>query len=390
MQECSSDQAKGIGGTGQGFDAPSAGRAGGKGFGAHNVLATGLRTAMIRVRASCCSHAPHPGWPRGTAAGRPAPSQASAQSLCQNRCKRLSRDLRAGGRAARAGAGPDDARRPHAGRQQAPAQPAAQPGEQALCNPHAALRLRAICWCCFCVSCAPPADPSAGVYRGTLAACFSAGSTLHQPDLSHPLCACRRRQRPQPGALPRCRRPSPHLPGGAALRAGCSSRSSTWQTRTRTSSRRGLGMGRRERRRAAVTWTALRRASSRSRQSLPGSSRLPSAPSRFMSREQRLRRPQPARSSSHSSGTQSVRQHQHRASRSRVQHPCRPAHSTGASRRLLRWPGSHPSTRRPPLRVTALSQRSLQGGRQPHSLLCRRDRLFQAQAQAGQAPVWLR
>ena len=34
LQECEVDQARGIGGTGQGFDAPSAGKAGGKGFGA--------------------------------------------------------------------------------------------------------------------------------------------------------------------------------------------------------------------------------------------------------------------------------------------------------------------------------------------------------------------
>ena len=50
LQECEVDQARGIGGTGQGFDAPSAGRAGGKGFGAHNLSATGLRSAMINVR----------------------------------------------------------------------------------------------------------------------------------------------------------------------------------------------------------------------------------------------------------------------------------------------------------------------------------------------------
>ena len=41
--------AKGIGGTGEGFDAPSAGRLGGKGFGAHNVTRADLRAAMVKV-----------------------------------------------------------------------------------------------------------------------------------------------------------------------------------------------------------------------------------------------------------------------------------------------------------------------------------------------------
>ena len=41
--------AKGMGGTGEGFDAPSAGRAGAKGFGGHNVSASDLRGAMVKV-----------------------------------------------------------------------------------------------------------------------------------------------------------------------------------------------------------------------------------------------------------------------------------------------------------------------------------------------------
>ena len=48
-QECEQDMAKGLGGTGEGFDAPSAGRAGAKGFGGHNVSAVDLRSAMVKV-----------------------------------------------------------------------------------------------------------------------------------------------------------------------------------------------------------------------------------------------------------------------------------------------------------------------------------------------------
>ena len=39
LQECEVDQARGIDGTGQGLDAPIAGRAGGKDFGAHSLSA---------------------------------------------------------------------------------------------------------------------------------------------------------------------------------------------------------------------------------------------------------------------------------------------------------------------------------------------------------------
>ncbi len=41
--------AKGITGTGEGFDAPSVGRLGGSGFGAHNPSPTELRSKMVQV-----------------------------------------------------------------------------------------------------------------------------------------------------------------------------------------------------------------------------------------------------------------------------------------------------------------------------------------------------
>lgn len=42
--------AKGVGGTGAGFDAASAGRLGSKGFGAHDLSPSKLRAAMVKVR----------------------------------------------------------------------------------------------------------------------------------------------------------------------------------------------------------------------------------------------------------------------------------------------------------------------------------------------------
>ena len=42
--------AKGIGGTGEGFDAASKGRLGARGFGGHNISQTALRDAMVKVR----------------------------------------------------------------------------------------------------------------------------------------------------------------------------------------------------------------------------------------------------------------------------------------------------------------------------------------------------
>lgn len=50
VQELEDFMAKGITGTGEGFDAPSAGRLGGSGFGAHNVSRTELRGKMVQVR----------------------------------------------------------------------------------------------------------------------------------------------------------------------------------------------------------------------------------------------------------------------------------------------------------------------------------------------------
>ena len=50
VQELEDFMAKGIMGTGEGFDAPSAGRLGGSGFGAHNVNLTELRGKMVQVR----------------------------------------------------------------------------------------------------------------------------------------------------------------------------------------------------------------------------------------------------------------------------------------------------------------------------------------------------
>ena len=48
-QECEDLMARGIGGTGEGFDAPSQGRLGGRGFGAHNASPSNLRAAMLKV-----------------------------------------------------------------------------------------------------------------------------------------------------------------------------------------------------------------------------------------------------------------------------------------------------------------------------------------------------
>eukprot|EP00884_Botryococcus_braunii_P000953 jgi/Botrbrau1/10859/Bobra.0025s0037.1 len=47
--ECQEFKAKGIGGTGQGFDAPAAGKSGGKGFGAHNADLRGMRVARLKA-----------------------------------------------------------------------------------------------------------------------------------------------------------------------------------------------------------------------------------------------------------------------------------------------------------------------------------------------------
>ena len=52
LQECDELMVRGIGGTGEGFDAPSAGRLGGRGFGTHNDSPAALRSAMVKV--------PHP------------------------------------------------------------------------------------------------------------------------------------------------------------------------------------------------------------------------------------------------------------------------------------------------------------------------------------------
>ena len=49
MQELEDFMAKGITGTGEGFDAPSVGRLGGSGFGAHNPSPTELRSKMVQV-----------------------------------------------------------------------------------------------------------------------------------------------------------------------------------------------------------------------------------------------------------------------------------------------------------------------------------------------------
>ena len=49
MQELEEFMAKGITGTGEGFDAPSVGRLGGSGFGSHNPSPTELRSKMVLV-----------------------------------------------------------------------------------------------------------------------------------------------------------------------------------------------------------------------------------------------------------------------------------------------------------------------------------------------------
>ena len=49
MQELEDFMAKGITGTGEGFDARSFGRLGGSGFGAHNPSPTELRSKMLKV-----------------------------------------------------------------------------------------------------------------------------------------------------------------------------------------------------------------------------------------------------------------------------------------------------------------------------------------------------
>ena len=51
VQECEGFMARGIVGTGQGFDAPPAGRVGAKGFGGHNPNPAELRQVIIKVRA---------------------------------------------------------------------------------------------------------------------------------------------------------------------------------------------------------------------------------------------------------------------------------------------------------------------------------------------------
>ena len=52
MQELEDFMAKGITGTGEGFDARSVGRLGGSGFGAHNPSPTELRSKMVQVRSN--------------------------------------------------------------------------------------------------------------------------------------------------------------------------------------------------------------------------------------------------------------------------------------------------------------------------------------------------
>lgn len=49
MQELEEYMAKGITGTGEGFDAPSVGRLGGSGLGAHNPSPTELRSKIVQV-----------------------------------------------------------------------------------------------------------------------------------------------------------------------------------------------------------------------------------------------------------------------------------------------------------------------------------------------------
>ena len=49
MQECDDFRARGIVGTGAGFDAASAGRIGGAGFGAHNPDPSQLREKMLKA-----------------------------------------------------------------------------------------------------------------------------------------------------------------------------------------------------------------------------------------------------------------------------------------------------------------------------------------------------
>ena len=49
VQELDEFMAKSITGSGEGFDAPSAGRLGGRGFGAHNPSLTELRSKMLQA-----------------------------------------------------------------------------------------------------------------------------------------------------------------------------------------------------------------------------------------------------------------------------------------------------------------------------------------------------
>ncbi len=53
VQELEGFMAKGVMGTGEGFDASSAGRLGGSDFGAHNVGLTELRGKMVQVKPWC-------------------------------------------------------------------------------------------------------------------------------------------------------------------------------------------------------------------------------------------------------------------------------------------------------------------------------------------------
>ena len=52
LQECDDFISRGIAGTGAGFDAASAGRLGGAGFGAHNPDPSQLRERMLKARAA--------------------------------------------------------------------------------------------------------------------------------------------------------------------------------------------------------------------------------------------------------------------------------------------------------------------------------------------------
>ena len=49
LQELDDCMAKGITGSGEGFDAPSVGRLGGRGFGTHNPSLTELRSKMLQA-----------------------------------------------------------------------------------------------------------------------------------------------------------------------------------------------------------------------------------------------------------------------------------------------------------------------------------------------------